>query len=405
MLPRIRFSCGWVAFVCLHALQIAPAQPTATQPVQPRHITLTVTACDLKLGHSTDVGPGGIIYHAHSYVGCSGRTADGKDLVVWWNEPEQGYYPSRFEKGQRYVIGYEGEVGTGVGSWQGPALHLSQIRSCRPSAAPAGCDLLPERALLNAWLVAAAREDWSHQARFDVKFVADKWVVAVWGPPKADPKGGDATSRHVVTISRTGDRVAYDDRIQEDIQPWSEDNEVYLLVEPLPFDRSKLGSTRFRVTLTNTSKKDLIFDRELVTGINVRISSDDPLAKERGQDRVVREEGKDLPVPPKDAWKARFVALKPGQSLTRDFDVSKPFRYVYQGHGTDMEGVHHGFYSEQTARLTVPADAPRIFVQVWYDRAVWMMARPQFIDWHGKNPEEIGVWNGRARSNLLRIGK
>ena len=70
---------------------------------------------------------------------------------------------------------------------------------------------------------------------------------------------------------------------------------------------------------------------------------------------------------------------------------------------SDQDSVHYGFYYEALTQFVVPEKAKRLMVDAWYERGVWMMSVPQFEEWHGKSPDNIGLWNGRARSDTIKI--
>ena len=67
-------------------------------------------------------------------------------------------------------------------------------------------------------------------------------------------------------------------------------------------------------------------------------------------------------------------------------------------------GLHVAGRYHRSSSGGVPPQSRQLYVCVWYERAVWMMAQPQFARWHGKPADEIGIWDGRARSNVLLIG-
>ena len=81
------------------------------------------------------------------------------------------------------------------------------------------------------------------------------------------------------------------------------------------------------------------------------------------------------------------------------------FRDVVEGHASNMDSVHHGFYYEAMQTYQVPAEAKRLEVDAWYERGGWMMAATQFEEWYGQSAVKLGLWDGRARSNRLIIEK
>jgi len=185
---------------------------------------------------------------------------------------------------------------------------------------------------------------------------------------------------------------------------WSEDNALLLDLQIVAVPQGDLQRAQLRLTATNTGTKPIVLDRELRAGFRLRFKTD--LSEEfiSSDDRdVSTNEVRKLDKPEPGAAKVRFVSLKPGDSLSRTYDLSKPMEMVVEGHMSDMDSVHYGFYYEEFSQFVVPSKAKELMVDAWYERGVWMMAVPQFEEWHGVSPEKIGLWQGRARSDTVTV--
>jgi len=186
----------------------------------------------------------------------------------------------------------------------------------------------------------------------------------------------------------------------------SEDNALDMKLELVALPDNDLQKAQFKLTVTNASRAPLVLDKELITSFGPGFKTD--LSEEIFHDDkkdVSLQEAEKLDKPKPDAAAERFLPLKPGEALSRMYDMAKPMKVVEEGHGTDKNHAHHGFYYEAMMRYHVPPAAKKLLVTVYYERGVWMMATAQFEQWHGKSAEALGVWNGRACSNSLLIEK
>jgi hypothetical protein len=152
----------------------------------------------------------------------------------------------------------------------------------------------------------------------------------------------------------------------------------------------------------NASAKEIVLDKILVAGFSLRLKAE-ILEKDGtlGEMEAIAGETKALEKPGPEAAGTRFVSVKPGDSLSRNYDLAGPIRYVVQGHETDRNHIHHGFYGEVTGKFSVPSGARKLIVEAWYERGFWRMAHDQFEEWFGRSGAKIGLWTGRARSNRL----
>ena len=191
---------------------------------------------------------------------------------------------------------------------------------------------------------------------------------------------------------------------KETSQSWSEGGVLKMALELIALPDNDLQKAQIRLTVTNTGTNDIVLDKTLAAGVSLRFRTDMSEEFTRSDEKdVSTKETKKLDKPKPEAVGSRFVAIKPGQSLSRTYDLSGPERNVVEGHASDMESVHYGFYYEAMQTYQVPAAVKKLKVDAWYERGVWMMATAQFEEWHGQSAEKIGVWTGRARSNTLVI--
>lgn len=191
---------------------------------------------------------------------------------------------------------------------------------------------------------------------------------------------------------------------QQESLAWSEDDTLRLDLSVVAVPEGKLQRTQLRLTATNTSTNSIVLDKEMLAGFCLRFRTDlteEPLHSD-ARDVSTREVARlDKPLPTAAAH--RFVALKPGDKIARTYDLSQPMKTVCEGHMSDQNSVHYGFYYEALTQFVVPERAEALMVDAWYERGVWMMSVPQFEEWHGKSPEEIGLWGGRARSETITV--
>jgi hypothetical protein len=201
-----------------------------------------------------------------------------------------------------------------------------------------------------------------------------------------------------------GPRVSFGPADMELLAPWSQEHALRMELIVLNGSNKDLNRVQLELKVTNISTNVLILDREVAAGFNLRFRTD---LSERfvysAERDVSSEETRRLPKPGTNAANTRFVALRPGESLSRSYDLSKPIRSVCQGHWSDREMVHHGFYYEADVLYRVPKRAKKLLIDVWYERGVWWTAADQFEQWHGRSAESIGLWGGRAGSNSVVV--
>ncbi len=187
---------------------------------------------------------------------------------------------------------------------------------------------------------------------------------------------------------------------------WSEDNTLQLNLEAVAVPGGDLQHTVLRLSATNTGGRPLVLDKEMLAGFCLRFETDLTKSPVHSDARdVATQEIKKLDKPHPAEAEKRFVTLKPGDSISRIIDLAKPLKTVCEGHMSDQDSVHYGFYYEALTQFIVPENATRLLVDAWYERGVWMMSVLQFEEWHGRSPADIGLWKGRARSDTLAVEK
>ncbi len=184
----------------------------------------------------------------------------------------------------------------------------------------------------------------------------------------------------------------------------SEEDALKMELTVLKQPGKDLSGMQLQLKVTNTSTNNLVLDKELAAGFSLRFRTDlsDENVKSEERDVCWKEVSR-FSKPSSAAASKRFVVLRPGKSLSRKYDLSKPVHSVIEGHSSDKNMVHRGFYYEATVRYAVPAGAKKVLIDAWYDRGVWMMATPQFQEWHGRSAQDLGVWDGRANSNTVSV--
>ncbi|MCX7049915.1 MAG: hypothetical protein NTX50_31090 [Candidatus Sumerlaeota bacterium] len=186
---------------------------------------------------------------------------------------------------------------------------------------------------------------------------------------------------------------------------WSEDNALSLTLELIAVPDNDLHRAQIKLTVANITTYPIVLDKELVVGFSLRLMPElsDMATTEDLQNVAPKKTDEVIVKPATEAGRQRFAPLAPGQSWSRIYDLQKPMKTVFEGHMSNKNMIHYGFFSEQMSRYEIPPKARKLFAEVHYERGVWMMAKPQFKDWFGVSVEEIKLWQGRAVSNTLVI--
>lgn len=187
---------------------------------------------------------------------------------------------------------------------------------------------------------------------------------------------------------------------------WSEGNVLAMHLDVIAVPSNDIQRARIKLTVTNTSTNTIVLDRNLDAGFGFRFKTDLSEKHTHSDDKDVSlTEGKQTKKPEVAEAKLRFVRLTPKSSISRVFDLSRPTKGIIEGHATDMDMVHHGFFYEAMVSYVVPTNATSISVDAWYERGVHWASVHEFTEWFGVDPSDLGLWEGRARSNTLTIEK
>ena len=185
---------------------------------------------------------------------------------------------------------------------------------------------------------------------------------------------------------------------------WSEGNTLKLTLVLLERPTNDLSKTKLKLTAVNTSDEPIVLDTECSCGFSLQFESDG--AEAATSERTVSiQELRRLPKSNADDARKRFVALAPGMSLSRSWDLDKPFPYITEGHSTNESRQHAGFYYEAEGRFHFPPAVAKLSICVRYERGVHRMAIRDFEKWYGLNRGEIAFWQGRAKSNTVVVSK
>lgn len=136
---------------------------------------------------------------------------------------------------------------------------------------------------------------------------------------------------------------------------WSEGGVLKMALELVALPQNDYQKAQLKLTVTNTSTNDIVLDRTLAAGFSFRFQTDLSEEFTRSDEKdVSTKENKKLDKPTPEEVGSRFVAVKPGQTLSKTYDLSEPVRRVVEGHASDINSVHHGFYYTSVQRTPTP---------------------------------------------------
>jgi hypothetical protein len=147
-------------------------------------------------------------------------------------------------------------------------------------------------------------------------------------------------------------------------------------------------------TVTNKSRQLVAWDSEFSVHVHLGVRGDksDGVEWER-----LTMAARPTPAESRD----RFVLLQPGQSVSKEIDLSNPLRAGIEGHGTYPKGGHKGIFYEELGRYYISDDCKQITVSLGY--SVHHLAFGGLIDWFGDGLRELPFWDGRAESTPLTV--
>jgi hypothetical protein len=102
-----------------------------------------------------------------------------------------------------------------------------------------------------------------------------------------------------------------------------------------------------------------------------------------------------------DESRRRFIPLVPGQTLSKESDITKEVRIFSSARAFGVDGGHSAVGSEETARFMIPISAKRISVEVEY--SVINEDKGGFYSLVGRTVEEVGLPTAQYRSNKLEV--
>ncbi len=171
-------------------------------------------------------------------------------------------------------------------------------------------------------------------------------------------------------------------------------NSVSITIVPLEHQKERLV---VRIDVTNCSGAPIIWDSEFASFVNWDLRSDDG-------SRIEPISVKILERTESPRKKSRFVAIKPGQLLSKTFDLTSPFRHFTHGHGSVIASNGTYFHVptgvEEQVKFVLPGTVQNVLMSVQYTGDEDFGG---FNAWFGYSPAEIKLWTGRAKSNEIRI--
>lgn len=148
-----------------------------------------------------------------------------------------------------------------------------------------------------------------------------------------------------------------------------------------------LHQTVLRLTATNTSDVTLVIDRDAVVGFHLVVGRDAP----DGAPEVRRSDRQ----PPQDEASRRLAPLEPGESITRELDLTRPVRSVHSGFGISaIDRLCRVMLFQSETLVAVPPRARQLTAQVRYrldhSAASWLL-------------DASDIWLGQAASNSVTV--
>jgi hypothetical protein len=152
------------------------------------------------------------------------------------------------------------------------------------------------------------------------------------------------------------------------------------------------------VRVTNIGDVPFAWDREFAAPLQWHLWSN---RSNRLTPKTNRDAERPMLIPPEE----RFVVLKPGESLQKEFELTKPVRVWFTiGGMRPMPGGGLGHTSdpiEQFEHYEVPAESSTVSVGIDYDSIGF--GASGFRNSFGATSRELGLPRARVQSNLLRI--
>jgi hypothetical protein len=147
-------------------------------------------------------------------------------------------------------------------------------------------------------------------------------------------------------------------------------------------------------TVTNKSHNTVAWDREF--SVHVHLGARGEKNEDVESERLTMA-SKPTPSESRD----RFVVLGPGQSVSKEIELTAPRRVCMEGHGTNRNGGHMGIFYEEIRQYHLSDDCRQITVSLGY--SFHHQAFGALIDWFGEGQRELPFWDGRVESSSLTI--
>ncbi|MDB5348667.1 MAG: hypothetical protein JWP89_7044 [Schlesneria sp.] len=171
-------------------------------------------------------------------------------------------------------------------------------------------------------------------------------------------------------------------------------NTVSISIVPLEHRREHLV---VRIDVTNCTSGPIVWDSEFASFVCWDLRSDDG-------SRIEPISVKNLDRTESSVKKSRFVTIRPGELLSKSFDLTSPFRHLTHGHGSVISSNGAYFHVptgvEEYVRFALPTTARDVLMSVQYNGDEDFGG---FNSWFGYSPAEIELWAGRTKSNEIRI--
>lgn len=152
-----------------------------------------------------------------------------------------------------------------------------------------------------------------------------------------------------------------------------------------------------RVSATNIGKEVITWDRDFSTFIKWTVKADDgPELKPVHVSNVER--------PSVDEFKRRFIALGPGETVSKEIQLTKRIESFAYGSALvnfqESKPIHSPIGYEEVLRFDLPNSCLYVHLQAGYDRGSGSKAG--FLYWFGTD-KETKMPEGTFRSNTIEI--
>jgi hypothetical protein len=160
----------------------------------------------------------------------------------------------------------------------------------------------------------------------------------------------------------------------------------------------KRDSINLFVEIVNVSQTPIGFDSEFSVFLIWRLVDE----KNQGIDPV--EIVPKIKKTDEQIRRKRFATLEPGEKLTKQFSLTKPFRMFriepFGIEGTDKNIVRSVGY-EMEAKFSIPLDTKQLKIELEYDSM--LDGEPAFLSLFGYKAAEVELWHGNSKSNQITV--